>query len=155
VNAPDYPSALTAYRVWGVTGPPDDARLQSTAAGFWSAMPAWPARVRLEASCLTPRRCPDGGVPGVRHCCGIYGLKTLDAARQWGRHVRRVRSTVIVGEVGLWGTVVESALGWRAQYAYPIRLLEVVPGRKGRPVDLAPLADAYAVPVAEPALVLS
>lgn len=151
MNAPDYPSAIRAFRIWGVTG--DGRRLQSTAAGFWSTMPAWRPGARLEARCLTPRACPDGGIPGLLHRCGIYGLKSFDAAVDWARHVGRVRSTVVIGEVALWGTVVESARGWRAQYAYPARFLEATTRRGRRPLDLAELGGVYAVPIGEPSLV--
>ena len=35
----------------------------------------------------------------------------------WASHV------VVVGEVSLWGGVIPGSQGWRAQYAYPRKLL--------------------------------
>ena len=149
MRAPDSPVAITAYRVWGTTGAGSETRLQSTAAGFWSTMPEWAPGRRFEAACLAPGRCPDDGIPGLRHRCGIYALKELDAALEWAGHIRRVRSTVVVGEVSLWGAVVESPRGWRAQYAYPAAFL-AARTRRGKVVDLDTLAASYAVPVREP-----
>ena len=122
------------------------ARLQSTAAGFWTIMPAWSPGRRFEASCLSPGRCPDGGVPGMQHRCGIYAFKAIEDCLEWARHVGRVRTTVVIGEVSLWGIVAESEFGWRAQYAYPAALLDARV-RRGKSVDLGGLAELYGVPL--------
>lgn len=45
---------------------------------------------------------------------GDYASKSLDHLRRLGYTERR-----ILGEVWLWGTVVEHEEGWRAQFAYP------------------------------------
>lgn len=145
MRAPDSPTPVTAYRVWGTTVVGSRRLLQSTAAGFWSTMPVWAPGRRFEARCLAPGRCPDGGLPGLDHACGIYALKSLDDALEWARHIRRVRTTVIVGAVSLWGAVVESPLGWRSQFAYPATLVATFV-RRARAVDLDELAETYAVP---------
>lgn len=148
MKAPDSPSAIKAFRMWGTTGGAD-VLLQSTAAGFLSAMPAWRPGIRFEAECLSPGRCPDDGIPGMRHRCGIYAFKAIDDCLEWARHMGRARTTVVIGEVWLWGTVVESALGWRAQYAYPAALLDARV-RRGRDVDLDRLAALYGIPRTQP-----
>jgi preprotein translocase subunit YajC len=50
--------------------------------------------------------------------CGIYAAKNLEHLRQSG-----YASYGVWGEVYLWGTVVQHTLGWRAQFAYPKRLV--------------------------------
>jgi hypothetical protein len=44
----------------------------------------------------------------------VYAAKDTDHLRRFGYDERG-----ILGEVNLWGTVVEHELGWRAQFAYP------------------------------------
>lgn len=83
----------------------------------------------------------------MRHRCGIYATKSLRDALEWAGHIARVRTTVVVGEVLLWGAVVESPLGWRAQHAYPAAFIKAI-ARRGRSVDLDELATTYSVPVA-------
>ena len=55
--------------------------------------------------------------------CGIHAFK---AAEQLGVLLGGPvggRVELVLGEVYLWGTVVEHKLGWRAQFAYPKRLV--------------------------------
>lgn len=58
----------------------------------------------------------------ARDCrCGIWGLKSeWDFLHQTGT----TRAVVghVSGKVALWGRVLEYALGYRAQYAYPYEL---------------------------------
>ena len=77
--------------------------------------------------------------------CGVWGVTdrgNLDtAARTFtvpaydlaGRPPIRVD---VVGQVALWGRVVETETGWRAQYAYPYDL-EVLPPRSSLHSDEA------------------
>src|SRR5262249_51368634 len=55
----------------------------------------------------------------------VYAAKNIEHLRQLGYADRS-----ICGEVYLWGMVVEHALGWRAQFAYPKNLV--------LPIDLLP-----------------
>ena len=150
---PDYVSAITAYRAWGWNG----GKLKSFNGECWEP------RTPMEARCkvFIPRRRHSRYRPALWHqtphqncSCGVYAAKTLDQLRQLGYANRGV-----YGEVHLWGTVVEHSSGWRAQYAYPKRLVVSspdtlilsVPDRrnvKGVPEELlAPLteygADVY------------
>jgi len=109
----------------------------------------WPARepVRME--------CYSGGCLGARwpmqpHSCGIHAFKErLDAAAfpaMW--EARRfspssVSGRCVVGQVSLWGRVIEHERGYRGEIAYPYSLL--LPGAVGH---LAPsLAGRYGVDV--------
>lgn len=74
----------------------------------------WEPMRRAEATC---RHHP--GVPSVDCSCGIHAWKEADG------HVIPVSGRdllVAVGEVSLWGTVLEHERGYRAQYAYPYAL---------------------------------
>lgn len=147
-EAPDSPVAIRAFRVWAVARRDGETLLESTAAGFWSGMPAWSPHVRFEARCLARRRCPGAPTIGRHHGCGIYGLSSRDAALEWARHIGRVRSNVVLGEVWLWGAVVEAERGWRAQYAYPASVLTVISSRRASAIDVLGLAASYGIEAA-------
>lgn len=122
----------------------------STAAGLGKGSPVWPRRERLEAQCLALARC-GARSPNPRHACGIYAYKELKEAQRWASAVAW-RRPVAVGEVWLWGTVVEAERGWRARYAYPARLMQVIPPRSRDQVDpflINDLACAYGISVTE------
>jgi hypothetical protein len=99
-----------------------------------------------------PRRRPHDA-PAEDCTCGVYagdlptGLGALDPYARLGWHVRHR----VVGEVNLWGRVVECSKGWRGQYAYPSRL--IVPARRLHDVPVPRLDDivdalrCYGVPV--------
>ena len=112
---PDYISPVVAHRVW---------RWDETGLKSLNGEPWLPGR-RLEARCRVapaPRhvRFADGAdkVPHRNCTCGVYAAKNLEHLRQSGYADRG-----IYGEVYLWGKVVEHALGWRAQFAYPKNLV--------------------------------
>jgi len=50
--------------------------------------------------------------------CGFYAFKTLPDLVEW---LENRESSIILGEVYLWGKVVDCQYGYRAQYAYPKR----------------------------------
>jgi hypothetical protein len=106
MNVPDYVSPVVAYRVWHL-GP---CGLTSLNGEFWHP------NQTLEAVCW---RSVNRHTPPHGDCsCGIYAAKSLDHLRGIGYAERGV-----LGEVYLWGTVVEHKLGWRAQFAYPKTLV--------------------------------
>ena len=50
--------------------------------------------------------------------CGLYAFKTLPYLVEWLEHRE---PNIVVGEVYLWGKIVDCQYGYRAQYAYPKR----------------------------------
>src|SRR5262249_54782887 len=66
--------------------------------------------------------------PDIACSCGIYGVRSLVAAR-WYLESRFVLGPAdrVIGRVALWGDVVVSEGGWRASFAYPIELFVPVP----------------------------
>ncbi len=109
-----YLDPILGWRVWKV----QRGRLYSTVFGT-----LWPERTRLEARCGIGGRSSPGGLRGVhdapaRDCdCGIYALKSREDAMFLARQIMRP-DIAAVGRVSLWGHVVETERGYRAQFAY-------------------------------------
>ena len=123
MNIPDYIMPVVGYRVWLW----DAIGLRSLNGELW--MPGQ----RLSAACRTlAGRAEDGlavhDAPQTDCTCGVYAAKSLDCLRALGY----MRYGSIYGELYLWGTVVEHQLGWRAQFAYPKKLV--------LPIDTVPLS---------------
>lgn len=103
----------------------------------------WSPRRPLDARCIPHRRCylcnpreavPTHPAPDTNCECGIYAAANpatlapyLDSAYLGRASVERV-----LGQVRLWGTVIECERGWRGQHAYPDSLF----------VPLRPSSDA-------------
>jgi hypothetical protein len=151
-RAPDFAEALVGWRVWVVViDPVGRVRLRSVV-----QKTLWPVGDALTAECHQRRvlarllrRAVHEAVPEVECQCGIYAtdlgeLEPLLAEAPWETGAR------VLGQVSLWGDVVECERGRRASRAYPARLF--VPARDGKRPRLtqaeiaAGLAD-YGVPV--------
>jgi hypothetical protein len=111
--------------VWCVR---EDGRLQSVLYDD-----VWEPGRELVAACPHGHTAPDASC-----ACGIYAVREPHAARRYlvGRDELNVVGRVL-GQVALWGTVVEARLGWRGSRAYPAGL---EPGA-------AEIARRYGVPV--------
>jgi len=122
MDVPDYVSPIIGYRCWWWNG----SRLLSL-----NDQP-WPPGYPLIARCSSEHLASIGfqreflrlhykegphQAPQTDCTCGIYALKA-DGAGGW---------PFIKGEVYLWGTVVEHSHGYRAQFAYPKRLVVSAP----------------------------
>lgn len=109
-----YVEPIRGWRVWKVS----EGRLYSTVFGT-----LWPDGERLEARCGLGGRSSPGGLRGVhdapwRGCdCGIYALKSREDALALARQIRQP-DLAAVGQVSLWGRIVETRHGYRGQYAY-------------------------------------
>jgi len=118
VTHEDFPAGIgsfaepfLAWRTWALAGSRDgaDVRLMPI---IGDTHP-WPAREANRASCSLRRK--HAGIPEVDCSCGLYGTDRDEV-------LRRTRSPAVLGSVALWGRIVEHALGYRAEYAYPQRL---------------------------------
>jgi hypothetical protein len=91
----------------------EDGRLQSVLHND-----VWKPGRPLAAACQHEHTAPDGAC-----ACGIYAVREPEGARRYllGRDEPEVVGRVL-GQVALWGTVVEARLGWRASRAYPAAL---------------------------------
>lgn len=102
----------------------------------------WPARQKMEAKCErrgTPisgfkKQVKRGGTtmlidfsevddleddgeqhtPGASCSCGIYAAKGISLAMSYFSGPQ-----CVIGEVYMWGKIIEGTDGWRSQYAYP------------------------------------
>ncbi len=129
-------SPAIGWRAWRVEE--HDARLWLCSLTFGVR---WPLREPMRAACDDGRHAP----PGERCSCGIYAADSLTHLQDMGYNGFEFteETTVVIGEVKLWGKVVAGTQGWRAEFAYPSVLL--VPYERWQSVR--PLRDAYGVPV--------
>jgi len=156
IEAPDFAEPFEAWRVWRVVDGPDGFQLGSVIKPT-----LWPAGLPLVAECLRGpelfarlrRKRRTCGVPPGEECdCGIYaawlpqiGQYLNDVATTAARAVARV-----LGQVSLWGTVVECERGFRASRAYPRRIYVPMDAvLRGGPHwdELVAGLQAYEVPV--------
>ena len=156
---PDYVEPVDAWRVWRVVMRERRVVLQSLFAGS-----VWEPGVPLVASCgaghrsrWTPwrKKATDHPAPELDCRCGIYGVKSVAAARSYLETPPLLcRDDRVIGRVALWGDVVEGPLGWRAAYAYPAELFvpaPVVAGsglrRRAYVDEILSALEEYRVPV--------
>lgn len=101
---------INAWRTWTLAGSRrgDEVHLLPIAG---DGRP-WPARTPASASCTRHR---SHRRPEPNCTCGFYAMHGPDP-------LRRTRDPAVLGTVALWGRVVEHALGFRAELAYPQRL---------------------------------
>jgi hypothetical protein len=147
--APDLIEPIIGWRVWRISHRHNETRLASL---VYRA--EWPVREPLHARCGAPSL--GWGLSRRRHeapsshcACGLHGARWELLSREIRRDLLGRKPRFVIGEVALWGTVVEGDLGWRAEFAYPQRLY--VPLRqRGRPLEEFKLASdlaAYGVAV--------
>lgn len=152
-EVPDLPDAVVAWRIWRLVDVGASCRLVS--AFKWAV---WPPGEPLVASCLSKPNALQRLRGKARHdapeagcMCGVYGaeLGLLESGLSaWRDHeVGRV-----VGEVSLWGTVIECEHGYRASLAYPSRIYVPSDGAHWSWEKIVNDLAAYRVPV-EPLLV--
>src|SRR5437899_1415319 len=118
---------IVGWRGWTLG---DDGYLRSLSYNHF----AWPKREAADCN-ITPYQESNCQ---IEHTGGIHAYKLRESflADRWTCNV--------VGEVWLWGQVIEHEHGWRAQYAYP-KSFQVRPGFD--PVKVMQLEEDYGVPV--------
>lgn len=137
--------ALTGWRLWIVEREGDAYRLRSP---FRDDV--WPIGEPLVAQCTGPDLV--NGPRGHRHeapspdCrCGVYG-GTYSGLRSFlNATFMPPAEAAVLGRTSLWGAVIDERAGWRAQYAYPERL--VVPTLLRDAAKIAHELEDYGVPV--------
>ena len=105
---PTFVEAVTAWRGWSLVEVDGELRLSSL-----TRPEVWTPRAPHAASC------PKGRTPTPqRRCrCGVYAAVSPEALAGL-----RALPGGVVGEVSLWGRVIEHGRGFRAQVGYPARL---------------------------------
>jgi hypothetical protein len=153
--APDYAEPIVGWRLWLVVADGGYLWLESL---LYSTR--WSPRRALSAHCISHRRCylcnraevhtaPTHHAPHEDCDCGIYAAASPTTLAPYLDSSYPGRSSVerVLGQVRLWGTVIECERGWRAQYAYPDRLH--VPQRSTSEAsrEIAAGLCNYAVPI--------
>jgi hypothetical protein len=158
-RTPDFVEPVEAWRVWRVGMCEGRVVLKSL---FSSTV--WEPNTPLAAVCRSVRRsrwlpwrsrAHDHAAPALGCRCGIYGVQSVSAARQYIDCAPfPYRDDRVIGRVALWGDVVEGTLGWRATFAYPVELYLRDPtgemlGLRGRArvEQVMSALEAYRVPV--------
>jgi hypothetical protein len=131
-DLPDLVEPIVGWRVWRV-----DARLRLCSTlhdEVW--LPGRP----MAAACASAHHAPEDSCS-----CGIYAVPTPHEAQVYlvGRNSPEAVHRVL-GQVALWGRVVEYTLGWRGELAYPTRLL--IPACSDAS-EMATALERYRVPV--------
>jgi hypothetical protein len=156
---PDFIEPVEAWRVWRVAMREGRIGLQSLFSGA-----VWEPAAPLVASCSGShrsrwapwRKTPnDHAAPELDCHCGIYGVRSVAAARSYlERPALLSRDDRVIGRVALWGIVVEGPAGWRASHAYPIELIVPAPlvahsglRRRAYVDDILLALEEYRVPV--------
>jgi hypothetical protein len=103
----------------------------------------WQPFEPFEAVCTEEHDVPD------KDCsCGLYAAATFNRlfemgyTRTRGLFAAPEGEVTIAGQVNLWGEIIPGQLGWRAQFAYPKKLL--VPYSRWKVAR--PISKAYGVP---------
>lgn len=141
---PDYVECITAWRAWDVDQTLEGLRLSSV-----GKTTRWEPRQPFNATCVRTSTGFAGffgepldsshRAPAFDCACGIWGFKDRATllSKLSAHHSEIVK---VIGTVSLWGTVVETEFGWRAQHGYPAQLYLLHPG-------LTDLSWIYNVPV--------
>ena len=114
---------VTGWRAWVVTETPDGLRLGSVLYDeIWTPASAALARCRRREE-LFAEPLPPHATPTLECGCGFHAAQDPADALSYLRG-RDEPGTVcrILGEVALWGRLVETETGYRAEAAYPLRL---------------------------------
>lgn len=108
---PDSLTPITAWRAWALTQDAGEYRLK--ALGQHSI---WLPKKKIEATCAK------GGTnhpaPHFSCECGVWCFKTLELLLP----ALEGYTVPILGNVSIWGRIIETDKGFRAQYAYPKEL---------------------------------
>lgn len=104
---PDYIEPITAWRAWCV----QDDNLHAI-----GTVKAWEPKKALKAECIHH----DEHDAPISNCtCGIWSFKDLDRLLL---AVKSYNTISVIGKVSLWGKIIETENGYRAQFAYPKEL---------------------------------
>lgn len=132
-NIPDKVTPVLGWRQWSLDR---YDRLRSPI----YAPRAWMPQMRLEAVCANSALPRGTHVAPNEECrCGVYANNTAEQCV-----ILMPSENALVGQVALWGKVVEHEDGFRAQYAYPVRLYAPVSISRQRQ---AALSVRYGIPV--------
>lgn len=112
---------LVGWRMWNLV-PGAGMRLTSLNS---TAIP-WEGGVPMQGTCngRPVEEILDHTCPSWEHRCGVHAVKDLPQIKKWGApKVSNGSSYVrVIGEIELWGRVLEYEEGFRAEWGYPKKL---------------------------------
>lgn len=115
-DVPFYVEPFLGYRAWSLVDREDGFWLRSVTYSTF-----WPKRQEMHATCRMQskaNRCVSSPNPSCS--CGIYIVKDLGDAKTWATsgtsHFR------VIGEVKIWGRVLQYEKGFIVEYAYPDKI---------------------------------
>lgn len=124
---PDYVHVITAWRAWAAKPTSDGWRLEALGKSV-----IWEPKKAIEAKCVQSLPTLQSVFPGrqetsPRHLapqsacnCGVWAFKELDnLVAAIGSDYKEVK---VLGQVSLWGRIIETENGYRAEKAYPSEL---------------------------------
>lgn len=131
LEAPFYIEPIIAWRAWNVCAPGVCDCFEKTGRGralvrsITHPIP-WLRKRATRAHCIHRWKRSVGvkeasqhhSAPDQTHGCGIYAVKSVKTAVDWSGFYRTKFS--VVGEVQLWGQVLQYQDGFIAEYAYPL-----------------------------------
>lgn len=132
----DQAGAVKGWRYWQLSSPSGHLR------SVTQRRIEWPSHRGLRARCMgAGHRAPDPSCD-----CGIYGARDLATLREHGLCL--APEILVVGQVALWGRVIDDVAGWRGEFAYPAQLsvVEDLVADTDAPALAAQLGAAYGVP---------
>ena len=135
---------VIGWRVWIVTASADGLRLGSVLHDE-----VWAPGTTALASCrrhddFFAEPMPPHPTPGPDCGCGFHATRDpVDAVSYLQGRDERATVCRLLGEVALWGRLVETEAGWRAAAAYPVRLYVADEA-------IAEALSVYGVPVLSP-----
>jgi hypothetical protein len=135
---------VTGWRAWVVTETAAGLRLASVLYDL-----VWPLEEPALAECRRhedpfAEALPPHPVPGPACNCGFHAARDPADALSYARGRDEPGAVCrVLGEVTLWGHVIQTEAGWRASHAYPVRLY--VANR-----EVAGAVAVYGVPVLSP-----
>lgn len=146
-EVPDYIEPLQAWRIWHVIDKHGATALRSVIKPM-----LWPPGEPLAAECLRTRlfprwrRRPAHPSPDATCACGIYATSLERLDQYVNEALPADVLACVVGQVSLWGTVLECERAYRASRAYPSELYVPLDDRTPRrPVDRQALIDGLSI----------
>jgi hypothetical protein len=143
---PDYSEVMLGWRAWYIR--PDLGGQPVTLQSCVVKSCFWPARTEVKALCNDSDQCQQYGsqkIPVAKHACGLYSAKSRShlLTMSYPRYDPDSDLFTAIGQVKLWGKVIEASLGWRAEFGYP-QMIEIPPQAHPYAADLE---ETYGVEV--------
>ena len=114
---------LVGWRMWDVL---IESRDEGWRLKAISRPVIWEPYVPMRGTCNNkpPEEITDHKCPSWEHRCGVHAVKEVFQVRKWGSPTNgpKAQHVRLLGEIDLWGRVLEYEEGYRAEWGYPAKL---------------------------------